>query len=145
MDKKVYIISAEYLVDTGYVSFKFMFDSRAPFPEFGEYASHFGVVTLKDKDANYVDPFRLMQGKPGAVGPDGHQRWNFGLFKANQGMVVGMGCDEGGEEQMIAELRKLPSCVLLTHHEATPALKKMLEAAGFEVSIFECPGTLRTS
>lgn len=145
--ERVFLISADDIEETGTISWKYFFESEAPYETFAQDASYFGFITLREKPANHLDPFRLMRGEPGSIGPDGHKRWNINIMKAKHGLVVGMGCDEGGEDAIIKELNELdmPGCVLLTHNEALPALQRMFEGAGAIVTVFNFEGTLSTN
>jgi hypothetical protein len=150
MAKRIFIISANKLNNTGTVSYIFMFNSNAPFLEFQEYSNHYGLVELQDKTASHVDPYRLMQGMPDAIGPDGNKRWNINMYRTSRGGVTpghraGMGCDESSEDVEVCNFFiKSPDCVLLTHTDALPKLRLACQKAGAEITVFEYDGILST-
>ena len=72
---KFYIITATEILDTGMVSFKFMFDSGSDIDMCLSY-NNFGYAKLDKKSDNHVNPFKLVRGEPGAIGDDGVKRWN---------------------------------------------------------------------
>ena len=85
MQKRIFVITGISIIDTGKVSFRFMFDSSAPYTQFMEYSGQFGLLTLDKKGDDYVDPFRLARSEPGAIGDDGVKRWQVFIFKSGKG------------------------------------------------------------
>lgn len=144
MTQTLYLIVANTLIETGRVGWGFYFDSGAPYDDFYQLAGVFGVITVKDKSDNYIDPFRLARGEPNAIGPDGVMRWNVNVFsQESQGLLLSLGIDnlEGALPKLLEEL---PDCVLLTHQEALPPLRAAAEGMGINLGVFEYHGVLHT-
>lgn len=151
MAEKIFAIAANRIEDNGTVSFRFMFQCGVPddlIEDILDLSDNFGVLTLKEKPHNYVDPFRLAHGEPDAIGSDGVLRWGLHVFKSGQGPILDAGFNEDpGVEASLKEslLVDVPDCVLLTHVEAFERLKSVCKNAGIQLKSHRFDGTLATS
>ena len=114
--KSIYVITCTHLIETGKMSFKFMFDSKAPFTELADYsnANNYGFVKLTEKEENEVNPFKLMQGEPNAIGPDGIKKWRI-YTGDSKGQTFGGSVEEvpKKEDGLMRLLEDIESCILL--------------------------------
>ncbi len=150
MTQKIYAIVADKLEDTGMVSFKFMFDSKAPFEKFIDISSRYGLLTLAPRPDDFIDPFKIfshLEMEPAVEDEDKPiMRWSLFVFKSGQGQVLGGGVDFDEKSEGLSRLiGEVDSFVLLTHFEALDGLKLACELQKIELTVFRFEGTLTTS
>lgn len=144
MAKKLYIITATNVKETSLITYRFMVDSGAPYQEFRDISGLWGLVKLRDKGENEIDPFKLARGESGAIGPDGIKKWQ--IYVGNAGGLDFSGyADEGtNEEGLKSLLEEMPDCVLLIARENFDRFQKACGAAGIELGFYHFAGQLST-
>jgi len=128
------------------ISYIFMFDSGAPHELFMELSDNYGLLELRDKGENEIDPFKLARGQPGAIGPDGVMKWEISVGSSGE-QVFGGNADEappneGGLKNLLAEM---PDCVLLMEKAIFGRFEKACQNLRIEVKSFHYEGTLATA
>ena len=145
MADKISVITGTKIIDTGRVSFKFMFDSDAPRDHTLPFKA-WGTLCKRDKDDNYLDPFRFARGEEGAIGDDGIPRWRICLFENGHGSVYGAGWDADGSEGDLKNLKEtfqgMPNCCILMSPEIFEEVKEYFE--GIELLEHHFEGELVT-
>ncbi len=155
---KVFVITGTDIEATGKVSWKFMFDSGSDFDDYADISGKFGWLELKEKDGNYLDPFKLTKAwsldnseeriklVEEAIGSDGVLRWNVNVFGAGGGLDVAIGVDDSPEGDGLKSLiQELPDCVLLMARGLFGRFRVVAEAIGVEVGVCHFDGVLSTS
>lgn len=146
MAKKLVVVTSPEIVENGFVSFRFIFDSGAPRNVVD--AQKFGFVKREPKGSNELDPWRLARSEPNAVGPDGKEMWRLWEFEVGGGSanlaasVEESGPDEPGLQGVISELS---DCVLLMSRHLFENFESACRAIGVEVVAHHYEGHLVTS
>lgn len=154
----IYAITATEIEETGTISYKFMFDSGAPFESFAGMSSQYGLALLHEKDQNYLDPFKFGEAcnetdqekrsalMADAIGPNGTLRWMLNIFKSGEGLVLATGVDDDVEnEGLKAMLKEVPDCVILIQRGLYERLANACIELGIELDAFHYEGALATS
>ena len=151
-DKRIIsVITGTTVKETGVVSFKFMFDSKAPHKDYLEPPLYlgksfpFGWVHTRKRDDNEFDPWKLMRNEENAIGDDGIGRVETFLFKGGEGQVLFAGAINT-EEGMKAMLKNVPNCIILMTKELFDRFEiacKMYD--DIELHSFHFDGELATS
>ena len=146
MAKKLYVITATSIKETGSQSYIFMIDSDAPYyKEYGDISHLWGMVKLREKGENEVNPWKLARGEPGAIGPDGIKKWQIFVGNADGQQFFGSveeSPDEKGLQRLLAEI---PDCTISMLREHFDRFQKACEAAGIKLGFFHFAGELATS
>ncbi|MGE5472724.1 MAG: hypothetical protein ACM3UU_00695 [Ignavibacteriales bacterium] len=140
---RFYVITAKEIIETGKISFKFMFDSGSNIDLCLEF-DYFGFAEVVKKDDNYVNPFKLMRGESGAIGDDGIKRLNVNVFESGKGFVFG-GSVDGTDEGMQEFVKNIPGCVLLMHEDIFDKFNTACEKNNIAVEHFAYSGALKTA
>ncbi|NQT50107.1 hypothetical protein HQ571_05420 [Candidatus Kuenenbacteria bacterium] len=147
MANRIFAITGTDVVNNGLVSFKFMFDSGAPPNKILTYGE-WGTLHLRDKGDDEIDPFKLVRGEPGAVGPDGVQKWQFNLFKSGTGSTLTAHVEEAPDEEekgLQSILKEANNCVVLMKRGEFDRFEVACLAAGIEMDCHHFDGSLSTS
>jgi hypothetical protein len=144
--KRLFVVTAPAITDTGRVSFKFLFDSKAqniPFDTTGRY----GQVMLEDKHKDEVDPFKLARGEPGAVGPNGTKKWRICIGNSKCRDLAGSvnECPNENERGLQELLKDAGEAALLMERGIFDRFELAAKAVGYEVLAHHFDGTLSTS
>jgi len=145
MSKRLFVITTPSIKETGRISFKFMFDSKAPFNDFVDIAEDYGIVKLTDKAENEINPFKLMQGEPNAIGPDGVKKWR--IYVGNsKGLVLSGSVEESPNEEGLQRLLgDMDDCVLLMEEKLLDRFRIACNDAEIQLDTFQCNSELFTS
>ncbi|MGE5328352.1 MAG: hypothetical protein ACM3KR_02445 [Deltaproteobacteria bacterium] len=141
---KFFVITATSIVNTGKVSWGYIFDSGANKNDLCFDYPYFGFVELAQKPDNFVNPFKLAHGEPGAIGDDGVKRWNANVFESGKGLVFGGGVDDSGDG-IETLTQQLPASVLLMQQDIFDKFKAACEKNNILVEHFEYNGELKTA
>ena len=130
--KKITVITGTEIEEKSTISFKFMFDSKAPREIYFD-SGAWGWLSLKPKDADYFDPWAWAKGEP-CVGDDGIPRWNIFLFRGGEGQVYFASGDHSEDQEVLKSIIKnVPNCCILMHR----ALFDRFKFAADEVDVDE--------
>lgn len=143
--KSIYVITTPAIRNTDRVSFKFMFDSKAPFEKFASISGNYGIVKLTDKDSNEINPFKLARGESGAIGSDGVKKWRINIFDSD-GLVLAGSVEESPQESGLQKiLGDVDSCVLLMETSIVDKFRDVCNVLGIQIDMFACDEILSTS
>lgn len=155
---RMYVITGTEIKETGTLSYKFMFDSGAPFTDFASISGQYGLMTLHEKDDNYFDPFKWGEAynEPDpekkaalladAIGPNGTLIWMLNIFKSGKGLLMASGVDDDQENEGLQKmLKEVPDCVMLIHRGLYERVTDVCKKLGIEIDCFHYDGTLMTS
>lgn len=143
--KKFFVITTPKVIETNEISFYFMFQSNAPREKL-LWGEAYGVVTLKEKDENFINPFRLVRGEPNAIGPDGKKQWKIDLGKGARQIFGGSVDEELEQEAGLRELiAEMPSATLLMQRDIFDRFEKAAQALDVTVDLFHCDFPLVTN
>lgn len=147
MAEKLYVITATDVKETGEATFSFMFKSKSPFKEYRDVSGKYGMVKLREKGENEVNPFKLARGEPGAIGPDGKLKWQVYVGSSGSGQLFTGHVDEcPPEEKGLQELLEgIPDCVLLIPRDLFDRFQAACENADIELGAHHFDGELSTS
>jgi len=147
MAKRLYVITATDVQETGKMSFAFMFKSESPFEEYADVSGKYGKVTLREKGELEVNPFKLARGEPGAIGPDGKLKWQVHVGSSGSGQVFTGHVNEGPpEEEGLQELLEgIPDCVLLMPRNLFDRFQTACKNTNIELGVHHFDGELSTS
>jgi len=124
-----------------------MFKSESPFEEYSDIGALYGIVKLREKGENEFNPFKLMRGEPGAIGPDGKLKWQIHVGSSGSGQVFTGHVNEAPpeEEGLQDLLESVPDCVLLMEKKLFERFQVACENAGIELGAYHFDGELSTS
>jgi len=145
MTKRLYMITAPSIKETGRISFKFMFDSQAPFNDFADIAENYGMIKLTDKESDEVNPFKLARGEPNAIGPDGVKKWR--VYVGNsKGLVLSGSVEESPNEEGLQRLlTDMDDCVLLMEEKLLDRFCIACSGIEIQLTVFQYHSELSTS
>ncbi len=141
------IVTTPQLEQTERVSFKFLVHPGVP-RDF--ICDTWGIVTMRRKDDNEINPFKLARGEPGAIGDDGVKRWDIHLFTGERGNICSGGVDESSDEGGLRTLLRdategIDRIALLMEKDLLDRFTNVCNALGIEFQIHECSENLSTS
>lgn len=148
--RKLFVVTASSIVDTGKVSFRFMFDSGARFVDFSDIANQYSWLRLRKKADDEIDPFKLARREPGAVGDDGVKKWEIFVFKCSEGQIMTASADESPkdsiEQGLVRIIEETPSCVILMVRHLFERFERVCRAfPEIELGFHHYEGELKTS
>lgn len=122
---QIFVITGTQVIarQPNYFTWSFMFDSKAPFPEFGAFSSKFGFI-FQPKD------------------------WEIHLFDANAGgLIYGSSCSNVDQlpSLLIKAVEKASNFVILMTKDTYDRLAPVMEKEGYMVGVHHFYGPLFTS
>lgn len=145
--KRCFVITSPHVKDTGTVSFKFMFDSKAPSREFLSY-NQWGVFRRSTRDEGTIDPFAvgdMMAGrKHGEIDISGTPCIQIFLFESGKGNVLSGGSDESPEaiDQFMTDA---DDACLLVQRDFFDKIEASCKRLDIDMSCHHCETPLATS
>ena len=121
------------------IDYRFMLTAEVPAAYWG---LPWGLLTRASKSSDYVNPFRLARGEPGAVGDDGVPRWELFLGQDGQQIFFGAVDDDLEGRGLASILEDVPDCVVLVGPADAEAL---VQSGAADVQLIPYEGSLATS
>jgi len=146
---KIFAVTTPQLTANGQMSYSFMLAPGVS-DDILE-CGYWGVVTIRHKGENEVNPFRLARGEPNAVGDDGVMRWDLHLFAPSEGNVYSGGADahppqeDGLRELLTGGMHDKGSVALLMERNVFDRVQSVCTGLGIEVQVHHHPEPLSTS
>lgn len=132
VQKRLGVITGTKVVDTGKISFKFLFDSKGPGEDFLEFLGHYGIITLRSIETNLevvVEEVRSL----GVY-------WDIFVMGRNGQEFTG-----GNELSLEDLLLEIPKCYLLMRRDLFEPFEKVCQEVGIELVVHHFDGELKTS
>jgi len=142
-DVRFFVVAAREVKKTAQVSYMFLIQANiCPDRDPGVY----GFVDLEERGANEINPWKLVRGEPGAIGPNGVKRWKVFLGSGSKGQIFGGSVDEdpGREEGLQKLLKDAPEGVFLIEEKFVSRFEAACRAAKIPVDVRHFDGVLAT-
>lgn len=145
--KKCFVITAPEVRDTGVVSFKFMFDSKAP----RDYLSFktWGIFRKSKRPDGAINPFALAdcmarREPSGPVDISGEACIEMFLFQGGKGQVLG-GSADVGPEAIDRLMDDADNACLLVERSFFDEIEQSCQRLGIQLGVHHCEISLATS
>lgn len=149
MATAVFAVTTPQLRTTGRMSHNFMVQQGVPDDILN--CKVWGLVTIRRKGDNEVNPFRLVQGEPYAIGDNGVMRWDVHLFQSGRGNIFSGGVDEhrpqedGLQQLLQSALEDKGSAALLMERSVFNRFETVCKTLGIALLVHHHQEPLSTS
>jgi hypothetical protein len=118
---RFYIVTAKDVVNTGKLSWQFLFQSKLDYPMCREIsAGNWGHLTDDETDVL------------------------INIFNSNNKLILGWGNDSVDKTWIAELIKEMPSCALLMKKEYADVFKEQCEDLGYEFNYHYCEDILKT-